>query len=194
MNFRQLLAKEISLPAAELDQLTHHYEKLREWNSRMNLIRIQSLDELVRLHYCESIFLAETLPQGQLRLADVGSGAGFPGIPIAAHRPETRATLVESHQRKAVFLRQASVQLNNIEVIAVRAESLSVRYDWVVSRAVRPILVLGLNISSNFALLISEDELRSLPEPSRVVKSPWGRRRIAAMFHVEHDTIGGSRG
>src|ERR1700730_14203736 len=114
--FRKLLASEFApytgLSDEQLDRLERHYRLLTLWNKRINLTRINSLEDVVRFHYCESLFLAKELPVGALSIVDVGSGAGFPGIPVAILRPECRVHLLESHQRKAVFLREASRELS----------------------------------------------------------------------------------
>src|SRR5580693_9684977 len=135
------------------------------WNRRLNLTRIEDLEDAVRLHYCESLFLGKFLPAGALRIADVGSGAGFPGFPVAVLRPECTVDLVESHQRKAVFLREARAELGNIRVIGARAETLGQgSYDWVVSRAVRPSEVLALNLAPQAAVLMSGSDLDRLEQ------------------------------
>jgi 16S rRNA (guanine(527)-N(7))-methyltransferase RsmG len=106
------------------------------WNRRLNLTAITDTEEAIERHYCESIFLAVYLPEGHLQIADVGSGAGFPGVPVAVMRPDCEVILIESHQRKAVFLREATRELPNVRVAAMRAEEVSERFDRVVSRAV----------------------------------------------------------
>src|SRR6185436_3716445 len=102
--FTELLRLEFSpygvLSPLQLSQLKLHYELLSRWNRRINLTRITELKESVELNYCESLFLASALPPGRLRIMDVGSGAGFPGIPVAIFRPDCQIDLVESHQRK----------------------------------------------------------------------------------------------
>ena len=130
----------------QLGQLESHYELLLRWNRKLNLTRIEELEDVVRLHYCESLFLSQCLPPGPLRIVDVGSGGGFPGIPVAVSRPECEVTLVESHQRKAVFLREATRGLTNVTVAAKRAEDLVGSFDWVVSRAVAPAEIFRLAI------------------------------------------------
>src|SRR5437773_9711603 len=131
--FRELLAREFapygSLTIAQIDALEAHYNLLIQWNARLNLTRIESVEDAVRLHYCESLFAGTKLTPGRLQIVDVGSGAGFPGIPIAIVRPECAVTLVESHQRKGVFLREASRNLANVKVITDRAENLKPEYD-----------------------------------------------------------------
>jgi 16S rRNA (guanine(527)-N(7))-methyltransferase RsmG len=171
-----------SLSESQLDLLEGHYNLLVRWNARLNLTRIDAIEEAVRLHYCESLFLGTKLPPGPIRIVDVGSGAGFPGIPIAILRPECYLTLVESHQRKAVFLREASRNLNNVAVVTDRAENLQPEFDWLVSRAVATRDVLNLNLSSNLALLAGSQETPGFQRREAV---PWGTGRYV-MFHVKH--------
>ena len=184
--FRDLLVREFapygSLTVEQLDALEAHYKLLTQWNARLNLTRIESVEDAVRLHYCESLFLGTRLPAGELRIIDVGSGAGFPGIPIAILRPECHVTLVESHQRKGVFLREASRKLPNVLVVTDRAEKLTSTYDWLVSRAVSPPDILKLNIANNLALLVGAGDAgpSELNEPL-----PWGEGRYL-VFHVKH--------
>ncbi len=84
-DFKSLLELEFSpygtLTADQLTLLERHYQLLLRWNQKMNLTRITSVHDAVRYHYCESLYLAQTLPEGALRIVDIGSGAGFPGIP-----------------------------------------------------------------------------------------------------------------
>jgi len=185
--FRELLASEFApygkLDARQLDRLEAHYNLLTKWNERINLTRIRNLEDIVRLHYCESLFVATVLPPGALRIVDVGSGAGFPGIPIAIARPECTVTLVESHQRKAVFLRESSRNLSNIKVLSSRAEDLKEKFDWLVSRALAPNDVQSLRLAENAAILLGERDATSIGEEVR--KFPWGKNRAVALFHVE---------
>lgn len=191
--FRDLLVREFApfgtVTSEQLDALEAHYQLLIHWNKRMNLTRILKLDEIVRFHYCESLFLASKLPSGPLRIADVGSGAAFPGFPLAVFRPDLQVTLIESHRRKAVFLSRACQGIQNIQVLSQRAEECEERYDWVVARAVVPSEVVSFGLAANYALLMGEGELPSLPEPWSVDKIPWSSNRLLVMFHVKHDTI-----
>jgi 16S rRNA (guanine(527)-N(7))-methyltransferase RsmG len=177
--FKELLAREFAphgaLSSDQLAQLEAHYELLGRWNTRLNLTRIRSLEDSVRLHYCESLFVGKTLPSGSLKIVDIGSGGGFPGIPLAILRPECSVTLVESHQRKAVFLQEASRLLKNVKVISERAEEVREQFDWLVSRAVAPNDVLSLAIAPNRALLVGEGEF----EGAQLL--PWGDRRFLAV-------------
>lgn len=182
---RDLLVHEFSpygsLTDQQLDQLEAHYDLLVKWNARLNLTRIDSVEEAVRLHYGESLFVGTRLPAGPLRIVDVGSGAGFPGIPIAVLRPECNVTLVESHQRKGVFLREASRYLKNVTIVTDRAENVTAGYDWLVSRAVSPDDVLKFKLANNLALLVGAEEV---PGFDRRELIPWGTGRYLT-FHVE---------
>jgi len=174
--FKSLLMSEFSphgaLTSDQLDLLDQHYRMLQRWNPKINLTRISSLEDIVRFHYCESLYLGSYLPARPLRIVDIGSGAGFPGIPVAIYRSDCEVHLVESHQRKAVFLREATRKLLNVRILAKRADDLVGSYDWMISRAVRSEDVLKLNLASNVAVLGSEGE-----------KLPWGESR--ALFHVK---------
>jgi 16S rRNA (guanine527-N7)-methyltransferase len=176
MDFKSLLEQEFSpygsLTGDQIALLEQHYQLLLRWNQKMNLTRITSVEDAVRYHYCESLYLAHSLPAGTLRIVDVGSGGGFPGIPVAIYRPDCEVHLVESHQRKAVFLSEATRNLKNTRVLAMRSEDVGQTYDWMISRAVRPEDVLKLELAPNISVLGTEGE-----------KLPWGESR--ALFHVE---------
>ena len=192
--FRELLSREfaphVRLSSLQLDRLEDHFDLLQLWNARMNLTRIRKNELVVTLHYCESLYLGTLLPPGKLKIADVGSGAGFPGIPLAVLRPECEITLIESHQRKAVFLREAARKLRNVRVSATRAEEVEEAFDWVVSRAVSPSEVMALRFAPNLALLIGEEDARQLVG-WKTVPLRWGRGRVAALNSVPRETVDG---
>ena len=127
---------EFALTAEQEAALAAHLDLLMRWNQKLNLTAIRDREEAIARHYGESLFLASRLPAGPLRIADVGSGAGFPGFPVAIVRPDCQVTLIESHQRKAVFLREASRSVPNVRVLAKRAEDVDEGFDRVLSRAV----------------------------------------------------------
>ena len=135
----------------EFPALQAHHELLQRWNKTLNLTRIDSIER----NYGESLFLGRHLPEGALRICDIGSGAGFPGFPVAILRPDCEVTLIESHQRKAVFLKEASRGIANIRVIAKRAEDVRETFDWAISRAVSAEDLSGflVRLAPNVALL-----------------------------------------
>jgi 16S rRNA (guanine527-N7)-methyltransferase len=113
---------------------------------------------------------------------DIGSGAGFPGVPVAVVRPDCDVTLVESHQRKAVFLREATRELANVHVIPRRVESVEERFDRAISRAVS-----YEDLSKALkSLAPAADLLTGAEEPPTEmgfrweppIRLPWGKQRF----------------
>lgn len=152
----------------------------------MNLTTIEPGPETVVRHYCESLFFAAHLPAEEaVSVLDLGSGAGFPGIPMAVLKPSWNVILVESNQKKAVFLRESARNLRNVSVRAERIENLAAGADWLVARAVNPTEVLSAvpRLAPNVGLMLGEDDFSSIRTDSRVawadpLRLPWGDRRI----------------
>jgi 16S rRNA (guanine527-N7)-methyltransferase len=125
-----------------LDQaLAGHFQDylslLLRWNARVNLTAIRHEEGILSRHFVESIACARALPAGIAMLLDFGSGAGFPGIPIALCRPEISVTLAESQGKKAAFLQEAVRVLGiPVKIYAQRAELLTTQFDCVTLRAV----------------------------------------------------------
>ena len=188
--FSQLLDRELSnilLSEVQIVQLYTHYELLIRWNQRMNLTTVKAGPEMVIRHYCESLFFAAHLPAGGsgISVLDLGSGAGFPGIPMAILKPDWRVTLVESSQRKAVFLRESSRHLPNVSVLAERIESIALQGEWAVARAVDPeeVLLHVPRLAQNVGLMLGEDDFSLIRRDSRIawaepLRLPWGDRKI----------------
>lgn len=162
----------------------------------MNLTSVKPGPEAVIRHYCESLFFAAHLPAASdvVRVLDLGAGAGFPGIPMAILKPHWRVTLVESHKKKAVFLRESVRTLANVSVISERFENVSETCDWVVARAVESATILAHvpRLAPNVGLMLGEDDFSILRRDSSVawaepVRLPWGDRRICVFgtFHVK---------
>jgi 16S rRNA (guanine527-N7)-methyltransferase len=117
--------------------LSDYLALILRWNQRINLTSIRDEDGILKWHFVESIACARALPAGVRGLLDFGSGAGFPGIPIALCRSEITVTLAESQSKKSAFLREAARALAiDVRIHAGRAESLEERFDCVVLRAV----------------------------------------------------------
>jgi 16S rRNA (guanine(527)-N(7))-methyltransferase RsmG len=181
------LAGIAELTSQQVTALEAHYQMLVRWNRSINLTAISGLEEAVERHYCESLFLAANLPPGPLRIVDVGSGAGFPGFPVAVLRPDCSVTLVESHQRKAVFLREVSRALPNVRVLSKRGEAVGERFDWAISRAVSyDDLASILKVLAENADLLTgaEEPPQELGfEWAAAVALPWGRQRFLRIGH-----------
>ena len=121
-----LLIPYLTPPAAILPQLSAYLDLLLKWNARTNLTAIREPEEIVRRHFGESLFAARHIPVETKTLLDFGSGAGFPGLPIAVLRPKIQVTLAESQNKKSTFLREAvrTLGLQNVEIWPSRVESI----------------------------------------------------------------------
>jgi 16S rRNA (guanine527-N7)-methyltransferase len=170
--FAELLQKELALidgapvlQAPQVARLEAHYDLLIRWNSKMNLTAIRSLGDSVKRHYVECLcFSAWLRADSGSGILDVGSGAGFPGIPMAILREDWKVTLLESDQRKAVFLREASRELPNVSVFCERLERLAGSWGWLVSRAVKPSEVVAAipRLAPCVGLMVGEDAVKGL--------------------------------
>ena len=141
----------ISLDAEAVSRLNRYHEMLLDWNTRMDLTSVTEQDMAAR-HFVDSLLpltREELFPQG-IRMIDVGTGAGFPGLALAAARPDVAVTLLEAQGKRCQFLNAVieDLQLKNVKVIQDRAEVLGQnpdhreQYDRAVARAVAPLNVL----------------------------------------------------
>ncbi len=118
-------------------QLVGHYSMLTRWNRRLNLTRITEPRDAAIHHYAESLFGARFIA-GARTLLDIGSGPGFPGIPLAVASPDVEVTALEANQKKSLFLKEAKDELRlvNLKVITARLEEFDwAGYEWLTSRA-----------------------------------------------------------
>jgi 16S rRNA (guanine527-N7)-methyltransferase len=134
----------IRLSSEQLAAFRNYLETLLFWANRLSLTGARTAGEIVRRHILDSLSVARCVQAGW-RLADLGSGAGFPGVPLAIACPSCAAVLIESRRKRANFLREVvrRCELSNLEVLEERAEEVAARrpgsFGLVVSRAVWPI-------------------------------------------------------
>jgi 16S rRNA (guanine527-N7)-methyltransferase len=131
------LAPEAGLPLELAPVFAAWHELLVRWNVKVNLTRVVAPRRAVAYHLADAAPLARVLPPGAT-LLDIGSGAGVPGLVVAALRPDAAVTCAESSVKKAAFLGQAvaAMGLRNVDVVHDRAEDLHERFDVVTARAV----------------------------------------------------------
>jgi 16S rRNA (guanine527-N7)-methyltransferase len=185
------------LSATQLQDISTYIDILQHWNARINLTAIRNPEEIVTRHFGESLFAATHLfpkvypvnpvpsvvkdvgvdvpeaqsPKAEARLADVGSGAGFPGVPIKLWAPNISLTLIESNHKKATFLKEVAraLTLTDVNIQNARAQTLHpATFDVVTLRAVErpseilPVAATLLAPDARLALLISSSQLERI--------------------------------
>jgi len=158
----------LTLGATHVNAFETYYRELTAWNERLNLTAITGYEEVQRRHFLDSLSCLLALPgrtasddlpdmvpvqvgSGSLRLADVGSGAGFPGIPLKIMLPDARVTLIEATAKKTAFLHHIVrlLGLEGVEILTARVEDVAQmpehreQYDLVVARAVAHMCILA---------------------------------------------------
>src|SRR6185369_11460862 len=125
---------------SQLEIISTYIDILTKWNERTNLTSIRNPDEVVQRHFGESLFAAIQLlsSDSTSTVIDVGSGAGFPGLPLKIYAPDLRLTLIEAHSKKNTFLREVvrAIGLTGVEVFLGRAEQFTSKAALVTLRAV----------------------------------------------------------
>ena len=158
-------------------QLTEHQEQqfaaldvlYRDWNSKINVISRKDIDNLYEHHVLNSLAIAKVLPfQPHTEILDVGTGGGFPGIPLAILFPECRFTLIDSIGKKIKVAQEVATALGltNVECIQERAEEEKRKFDFVVSRAVMPLPDLVRLVQKN----VSNKQRNAVPNGLVVLK------------------------
>ena len=211
------------LPSPALEQISIYIDLLLRWNARINLTAIRNPEEIVTRHFGESFFLASHLfpecvartllsAQGlppskeadgmppHLRVLDLGSGAGFPALPLKIWSPNIHLILIESNHKKAAFLREVvrSLTLTDVNVITDRAETLVIKdppqADVVTLRAIErfdsvlPLAIRFLAPSARLALLIGANQLPNLTSTIQwdpPISIPQSHSRVLAIgIHI----------
>jgi 16S rRNA (guanine527-N7)-methyltransferase len=138
---RALSDLQVTLNENQVHCIQQYTMILRHWNEKLNLTAIRDPLEILHRHFCESMYAAVTVPIHAGRLADIGSGPGFPGLPLKILRPDLQLFLVESNIKKGTFLAEVirELELANARVLISRYEELGEELaplDFVCARAV----------------------------------------------------------
>jgi 16S rRNA (guanine527-N7)-methyltransferase len=187
------------------DLLQRYLDLLLETNRSMNLTTIADPELARAAHVGDALTLLPFLPAGPLKVVDVGSGGGLPGMPLAIARPDLQVTLIEATRKKAVFLRAAAKQLNltNVQVVERRAEDaahgpLRQSFDVAVARALAslPVLLewcLPLVRKGGKVLAMKGPKIQEeLPAAQNAISVLGGGAAVVhpvALPHVEHHVI-----
>src|SRR5215813_10181747 len=184
------------LSVDQLSTLSQHYSLLCNWNRRINLTRITDPEESARLHYAESLFGRALVGEART-LLDIGSGAGFPAVPLAVICPALQVTALEINQKKSLFLKEAkdALDLSNFSVATARIENFPIEgYDVLASRALdrsEALLpaVIDSMIHGQCAMLYTTDQLLEvlrarlrLPRSVEVHRIPGSETRLIALI------------
>ena len=168
----------IEVTEEKLSKLNRYYELLVEWNEKINLTAITEKKDVYLKHFYDSLTLIKVIDFNNIStFADVGTGAGFPGIVIKIFFPDIHIALIDSLSKRIEFLRVVveELGLDNIELITARAEELKVRekYDVVTARAVANLHILLemlVPLSSKYVVLMKGEAKEELENTSNLYK------------------------
>ena len=184
-NIKNLMKKtEIECSEEQYDKLATLVELLAKWNNVLNLTAIREIDKMVVLHILDSAVVSPLISDKGKNIADVGTGAGFPGLVLAILNPQKHFTLIDSVAKKLSFVRTAMVSLGlkNVTIINDRCENIKVehKFDCILSRAFAPlckIIEWCENIIDDNGLFVAmkanleEGELNELPENAEILEN-----------------------
>lgn len=180
----EAVKEHFSLTALQLQQFTALDALYRDWNAKINVISRKDIDNLYEHHILHSIAIAKVLTfQRSTTILDVGTGGGFPGIPLAILFPECQFTLIDSIGKKirvAYEIAQA-IGLDNVTCILERAEEEKGKFDFVVSRAVMPLPDLVKLVRKN----VSHTQRNAMPNGLIVLKGG----NLQAEIHPFHNIV-----
>jgi 16S rRNA (guanine527-N7)-methyltransferase len=191
-----------TISASQLDKIAAYFELLEKWQAKINLTAIRDPQQIVTRHFGESFFAAQELfphPTHRATAIDVGSGAGFPGLPLKIWTPTLELTLVESNNKKATFLREVvrNLKLSETTVLTDRAEQVRDKADLVTLRAVEqfesvlPIAFRLVKPAGRIALLIGSAQVEAAQSAARdfsweqVLPIPLSRNRVLLVGRSE---------
>ena len=204
--FEKYLEKmSISLNKEQYDQFYAYMVLLIEWNEKINLTAITEPQEIILKHFVDSLTIAKYIEEGKT-IIDMGTGAGFPGIPLKIYRNDVKVVLADSLNKRIKFLNEIieKLQLKNIETIHCRAEELGKnkeyreKFDYATSRAVANLSTLSeyllpfvkLNGSGIFMKTMEIDE--ELENAKKAIKILGGRIEKVNKFKIPESDLGRS--
>lgn len=191
----------LSLTARQVELFQAYYDELIDWNRRMNLTAIVNYEEVQIKHFLDSLTVTTAFSKIPSTVMDVGAGAGLPGLALKIVRPDIELTLVDSVQKKAVFLNHLVdvLKLDGVQVVAGRAEELAhdsvyrKRFDAVLSRGVARLAVLAelalpfCKVGGVFIAMKKWDAGDEIDEAGEAINILGGR--LKQTIHVEVDEL-----
>ena len=187
----------------QTEQFFEYMNLLIEWNEKMNLTAITEPDEIILKHFIDSITILKELEDGS-KLVDVGTGAGFPGIPLSIMNPTLQITLVDSLNKRLIFLQEVvnKLKLENIEIVHARAEEFGQnkkyreQFDISTSRAVANLSTLSeyliplVRVGGKVISMKAAEAKQELNEAKRAIEVLGGTVEKVDEFNLPQSDIG----
>jgi len=200
---KERIGNRLPIDEDRLHQFSIYAQELKDWNTRINLTALKEDSDIIEKHFIDSllIFRYETIIEGA-RVADVGTGGGFPGIPIKIYRPDIRLSLIESIGKKVKFLNHVvdTLKLDNVEVMNERVEVIGhskehrERYDIAVARCVARLPILAeyclplVSVGGKFIAYKGQESEVEVKEAKNAIEKLGGR-----FIKIERDEINPER-
>jgi len=187
----------------QTEQFFDYMNLLIEWNEKMNLTAITEPEEIILKHFIDSITILKEIEDGA-KLVDVGTGAGFPGIPLSIMNPTLRITLVDSLNKRLVFLQEVvnKLKLENIEIVHARAEEFGQnkkyreKFDVSTSRAVANLSTLSeyliplVNVGGKVISMKAAEAQEEINEAKKAIEILGGKIEKIDEFNLPQSDIG----
>ena len=184
----------LSLSGEQFALLEGHYATLQRWNRKINLTAIRDPAEIAERHFGESLFLARELGASPASLLDVGSGAGFPGMPVAVCHPTCEVSLLEPVGKKFAFLKEISRSIPNVSVLQGRLRDVEGTFEWATIRgvAVIPILAELVTRARHLGILTTQRAVGEIRLAGGIAWEkqlilPWGNQRVLLVGQSSSD-------
>lgn len=195
--------QEFSFRVEQIEQFFEYMNLLIEWNEKMNLTAITDPEEIILKHFIDSITILKDIPDNS-KLVDVGTGAGFPGIPLSIMNPTLKITLVDSLNKRLIFLEEVvkKLKLENVEIIHARAEEFGQnkkyreKFDVATSRAVANLATLSeyliplVKLNGKVISMKASDAKEEVKQAQNAIKILGGKITEIREFTLPESDIG----
>lgn len=193
----------IHFSVEQLEQFFAYMKMLIEWNEKMNLTAIIEPEEIILKHFIDSITILKEIKDNS-KLVDVGTGAGFPGIPLSIMNPTLKITLVDSLNKRLIFLQEVANELNlkNIEIVHARAEEFGQNkkyresFDISTSRAVANLSTLSeyliplVKVNGKIISMKASEAQEEINEAKKAIEVLGGKIEKIDEFNLPQSNIG----